>query len=153
MKTKNIALVIALLIVLDQSIKLIINAFFFEINFEIITSFLEFKPKYNTKHSYFNVLISENTHIEFGLWFHVMFFILLQGFMLLLYNYVRTKIVSKTTMLDLAFSFQISALICALTGSLIWKNGTLDFIHLKPLFIFDLKDAYIIFFTILFLYR
>ena len=37
----------------------------------------------------------------------------------------------------------MAAVICALIGNLIWKNGTLDYIYLKPWFVFDLKDLYV----------
>ena len=37
----------------------------------------------------------------------------------------------------------MAALICALIGNLVWKNGTLDYIYFKPWFVFDLKDVYI----------
>jgi len=36
----------------------------------------------------------------------------------------------------------MAAILCALIGNIIWKNGTLDYIYLKPLFVFDLKDSY-----------
>ncbi len=48
--------------------------------------------------------------------------------------------------------FIVAAIICALSGNIIWKNGTLDYIYLKPLFIFDLKDMYVDFGIVAFLF-
>jgi len=44
-----------------------------------------------------------------------------------------------------------AGLICALIGNLIWKKGTLDYIYLKPLFVFDLKDTYLDVFIVIFI--
>jgi len=36
----------------------------------------------------------------------------------------------------------MAAVLCAFIGHVIWQKGTLDYIYLKPLFVFDLKDLY-----------
>ena len=54
----------------------------------------------------------------------------------------RNNIHKNKILLDVAFSFITAAAICAISGNLIWQKGTLDYIYLKPLFIFDLKDLY-----------
>jgi hypothetical protein len=45
----------------------------------------------------------------------------------------------------------MAAVLCALIGNIIWRKGTLDYIYLKPLFVFDLKDVYSDFGIIIFL--
>ena len=54
-------------------------------------------------------------------------------------------------LLDTAIVFQVSALLCALIGNVIWADGVLDYIYLKPLYVFDLKDVYSWVFVFLFL--
>ncbi|MDR1169287.1 MAG: hypothetical protein LBK97_00440 [Prevotellaceae bacterium] len=41
--------------------------------------------------------------------------------------------------------------LCALSGNLLWEKGVLDYVYLKPLFVFDLKDIYVDVFICLFL--
>jgi len=151
MKIKQIIFWIFLLIVIDQTIKIIINYFYLESQFKIIPSLLEFKPTFNDKHSYVNYLLNKNFNINFGLWFHITLFLFLQIIMLAFYSYFRSNISKNKKFLDVALIFQISGYICALIGNLIWEKGTLDYVYLKPLFVFDLKDLYINCFVILFL--
>lgn len=151
MKTRKIIFWIFLLIVIDQTIKIIINSFFLEVHFEIIPSLFEFKPVFNDKHSYGNVLLNKHFNINMGLWFHIIIFLCVQIFMLVLYRYFRGNISDNKKLLDVVIIFQIAGLICALIGNLIWEKGTLDYIYLKPLFIFDLKDLFMNCFIILFL--
>ena len=66
---------------------------------------------------------------------------------LALYIFLRS-LSKKTKLLDTAITFQIAGLICALLGNIVWKKGVLDFIYLKPLFVFDLKDLYNNFFVV-----
>lgn len=142
MRIRTIILWTILLIIIDQSIKIIINCFFIECHFVIIPSLLEFIPKFNDKHTYGNVLLHENFNIDVGLWIHIVFFLIYQIIVLFLYDFLKSKMSKKSRILDLALIFQLSAMACVLIGNLIWKNGTLDYIYLKPMFIFDLKDLY-----------
>ena len=151
MKVKQIIFWTFLLIVIDQTIKIIINSFFLETQFKIIPSLLEFKPTFNDKHSYVNWLLNKNFNINLGLWFHIILFLFLQIIILVFYGYFRNKISKNKKLLDIALIFQIAGYICAIIGNLIWEKGTLDYIYLKPLFVFDIKDLYINCFTILFL--
>jgi len=141
---------IIFLISIDQIIKIVINAYFIETNFVIIPSLFEFTPIFNGKHSYINILLYNNFNIDMGLWIHVISFMIIQAFILLLYDFLRCKIHNNAKILDYAIVFQLSAMICALIGNLIWEKGTLDYIYLKPLFVFDLKDLYNTCFMILF---
>jgi hypothetical protein len=151
MKIKTIISWTILLIIIDQAVKIVIYKFFFETRFDIIPSLFEFRPTFNTKHSYANVLLYNNFNIDMGLWFHIILFLFILIFFFVYYNYLRNNISENKKLLDVAFIFFAATFICALIGNLIWEKGTLDFIYLKPLFVFDLKDLYSNCFLILFL--
>ena len=151
MKARTIILWIFILIIIDQIIKIVIYSFFFETHFEIIPSLFEFKPIFNDKHSYLNVLLNKKFSIDLGLWFHMGLFLFGEIIFLAFYFYMRKNITGNKTLLDIVIIFQSAGLICGLIGNLIWEKGTLDYIYLKPLFIFDLKDLYLNCFAVLFL--
>ena len=152
MKTKKIIIIwILVLVLIDQSIKLLINAHFREIHFEIIPSLLEFKPTFNIKHSWINTLLNKNLGVNIGLLPHILLYLLI-GILLPLYlSYFKRKIRFDKKLISLAIVFLVATIICALIGNIIWRNGTLDYIYLKPLFIFDLKDMYADFGIVVFL--
>ncbi len=143
MKTRNIITWILILITIDQAIKILIHNFFGDINFEIIPSLFEFKPTFNVKHSWVNVLLNENLGINVGLIPHVVLFILIGILISIFFPFIRNNISANKKLIDLAIIFMMAAVICALIGNLIWKNATLDYIYLKPWFVFDLKDLYV----------
>jgi len=143
MKAQKIICWILLLIVLDQTIKIIINSFFLETQFDIIPSLFEFAPTFNDKHSWVNYLFYENFNVNMGLWFHIILFLFIGIIVSTFYGYCRNNIVENKKLLDATFIFFTAGFVCALIGNLIWEKGTLDFIYLKPLFVFDLKDLYI----------
>ena len=150
MKAQTITEWIFLLVIIDQAIKIIIHAFFLETRFEIIPSLLEFKPTFNSHYSYFNSLLYNKYHIDIGLYYHIILYIFAETAVIAIY--VTFKSISKNTkFLDIAFIFQLAGIICVLIGSLIWEKGTLDYIYLKPLFVFDLKDIYLNCFAVFFL--
>jgi hypothetical protein len=151
MKVQTIIIWIFILIIADQAIKIIINSFFLESQFDIIPSLFEFRPSFNDKHTYVNSLIHRKFNVYIGLWPHIIMFLLIEVVFFILYSYLRNNILQRKKLLDISFIFQMAGIICALIGNLIWKNGTLDYIYLKPLFIFDLKDLYLNCFAIMFL--
>ena len=142
MKTRSIISWILILIVIDQSIKIVINTYFLDYQFDIIPSFMEFKPTFNVKHSWVNTLINDNFGLNVGLLPHVILYIFIGIFIAAYFSYMRSKIFNNKKLIDASMIFLYAALVCALIGNLIWKNGTLDYIYLKPLFVFDLKDIY-----------
>lgn len=148
-KTPLIIFWIVTFIFVDQLIKVIINLFFMDCNIEIIPSILEFKPVFNQKHSYVNVLLNEKLNINIGLFLHLIIFLFVATIITAVFDFYRSIMNSK--MLHFAFILFISGWSCALIGNLIWKNGILDYMYLKPLsVIFDLKDLYIDLFILLF---
>jgi hypothetical protein len=142
MKTPNIIIWIFILAIVDQAIKIFIFNFYREVHFEIIPSLIEFKPTFNIKHSWVNGLLYKNFGVNVGLLPHVILYLLIVILIPMLFSYFRNNIPADKKLIDLSIIFMIAAVLCALIGNIIWKNGTLDYIYLKPLFIFDLKDLY-----------
>ena len=143
MKTRIVILWILILIVIDQSIKIIINTYFGDCQFEIIPSLIEFKPTFNVKHSWVNTLLNKNFGVNVGLLPHIILYLFIGVLIPIYFSYFRNHMPYNKKLIDVAIIFIMAALICALIGNLIWKNGTLDYIYLKPWFVFDLKDVYI----------
>jgi len=77
-----------------------------------------------------------------GLLPHVILYLLIGVLSFAYYSYYRNNIRENTKLLDISIIFLYAVLICALIGNLVWNRGTLDYIYLKPLFVFDLKDTY-----------
>ena len=151
MNVRKIIFLICLLIIIDQTIKIVIYSFFMEIRFEIIPSLFEFRPFFNVNHTYVNDLLYKYFNINLGLLFHIALFLFILIILIpSLWLTFRNNIHKNKILLDVAFSFITAAGICAISGNLIWQKGTLDYIYLKPLFIFDLKDLYSNLFFILF---
>ena len=142
MKTRNIIAWVLILITIDQAIKILINTYFRNTHFEIIPSLIEFKPTFNERHSWVNNLLDDNFGINVGLIPHIILYILIGIFIPMLFSYFRNNILADKKLIDIAIIFMMAAVLGALIGNLIWKNGTLDYIYLKPWFVFDLKDLY-----------
>jgi hypothetical protein len=138
MKTSKIIALIFLLIFLDQIIKIVIYHYFFDCNVVILSPFLEFKPIFNNKGLYINNLLKINGDIFIiQAILQVIFVFLMIGFYILL-----KRSGNNTKLFELMFILCQSTFICAFTGYLFWDKGVLDYIYLRPLFIFDLKDMY-----------
>jgi lipoprotein signal peptidase len=67
MKIRTVVLWGIILVVIDQIIKIIVNSYFLECRFDIIPSLFEFSPTFNTKHSYFKVLLHKYFDVDMGL--------------------------------------------------------------------------------------
>jgi len=151
MKARTVILWTLILIVIDQSVKVIINAYFLGCKFDIIPSLVEFNPTFNVRHSYVNTLLNDNFGLNVGLLPHIILYLFIGILIYAYFSYMRNMIVGHKMLIDGAFIFLYAGLFCALIGNLIWEKGTLDYIELKPLFVFDLKDIYIDFGIVLFL--
>jgi hypothetical protein len=143
MRTRNIIAWILILIFIDQTIKILINTYFGNVHFEIIPSLIDFKPSFNERHSWVNNLLNDNFGINVGLIPHIILFMLIAILLPMFFSYFRNNITTNKRLIDIAIVFMMAAVLCALIGNIIWQKGTLDYIYLKPLFIFDLKDLYI----------
>ena len=146
MKTRAVLLWAIALFVIDQVIKIVINRYFLDINFDIIPPVFYFKPKLSLHYSYVNYLFK----LGWGFWTHAI--IRCFAFILIVFLYDLFKNISgNAKIINTAFIFAFAALLCSLVDTFCW-GGSLDYIYLKPLFIFDLKDLYIDAFVILFLF-
>ncbi len=142
-KKTKIILWILLLTTIDQLIKLVIHAYYMDVRFEIIPSLFEFAPVFNSNYSYINDLLNKYLNIDIGFIPHIVLYVVLQVVVANIYISFKIKLDNTFSwLLDTAFVFQVSALLCALIGNVIWADGVLDYIYLKPFFIFDLKDVY-----------
>lgn len=153
MNTKlKIATWILLLIIIDQLIKIIVYFYFMEYRFDIIPSLLEFRPAFNSNYSHLNDVVYKRFNINIGILPHLILYAILQLIVINIYISFRLKLNNTfVKLLNIAVVLQISSLICALIGNLFWTNGVLDYLYLKPLVIFDLKDIYASTFVLLFL--
>lgn len=134
---KKVFSIFALLMIIDQGIKITIKLFFFDTYFEIIPKFLSFDPIINTEGSWLNA--------RFGFGFGFPLLILINALALLLflelYRYYIHK-GNKDFWGDLCFAFIFSGALCSLIDK-VFYGGSLDFIGISDLFIADIKDIYI----------
>jgi signal peptidase II len=137
MKKKHFFSLVALLFVVEQAIKLVINANHLQSNQVIIKDFLYFKPMFNRDYSWinslFNLGVSKALHIVLVSFIVIMVFLVYQY---LSHLNLNTKVVST------AFAFLLAGGLCSLVDKVFW-DGSLDYIYLKNQFTFDLKDVFI----------
>ncbi|GHU64299.1 peptidase A8 [Bacteroidia bacterium] len=145
MKIRTIVLWVTVLVVIEQFIKLIISKYYQDINFEIIPSLFEFKPTLNNKSFYWLGLMG----IDVGRWARLITGTVALVILYLFYRYMKT-VLKKNKLIDVACVFAFAGIICSLCDN-VFFGGSWDYIYLKPLFVFDLKDVYLNCFAILFL--
>lgn len=143
MKTRNIILLIVLLVLIDQGVKLIVYTLFIDTNFEIKPNVLDFKPIFNSKYSFVNDSVYKNTGMNAGLLFHIILFAIIWLILFVGYKFFKSIDPHNKT-IDVSVAFFTSAVICSYLGMLVWEKGILDFLHFKLHFnfVFDLKDVY-----------
>ena len=137
MKIKNILLWIGGLTALDQLLKFIIDSKYLGANFEIVPNLFEFRPKYNFNYTYINDVFD----LGMTFWLAIAQVLILSIVVFIIYKALRRSSTHKK-LIDTGIIFLYSALLSALI-SYIFLGGVLDYIYLKPLFIFDLKDLYL----------
>lgn len=127
----------ALLIVIEQWIKVIINKSYLDAFDPILEPYLYFKPMFNRDYSWINSLF------QFGVskWVHVVLVSLIILVIVLAYNYISYKNLN-TGLVSTSFAFLLAGGICSLIDKVVW-DGSLDYIYVKGYFTFDLKDVYI----------
>ena len=135
--TKQSISTFSFLVIVDQGLKLIINNFFFNRYFDIISDFLSFSPIINSTGSWLNARFG--TGISFSL---LNLINILALFLFLeLYRYVLYKN-KKSFYFDMCFLFIFCGALCSLIDKLFY-GGSLDFIGIGNLFVADIKDIYI----------
>ena len=142
MNAKKIISGILFLILLDQIIKVIINVYFLDVRFTILSPFFEFEPIFNNKYSYLNSLLHNKFDVDLGFWFHIVLNIVIFIVVFFAYRFLRNNL-NRSKLFDISFVFCFSGIIAAFISTSIWEKGCLDYIYLKPLFVFDLKDLYV----------
>ncbi len=136
-KTSEIWLLAAILIIADQTIKLIIRYNFLQLRFDIVGGLLYFQPLHNTKLSWINSLFGTNV----GFLPHVITNMLI--LILLVWGRRYAKSIRSIPMpVEYSFTFILAGAICSVIDKIFW-GGSLDFIGLFSWFIFDTKDLYI----------
>jgi lipoprotein signal peptidase len=145
MKIRTIVLWTIVLVVIEQIIKFVISGYYRNINFDIIPSLLEFKPTLNNKSFYWLGLLN----IDVGRWARLATGIIGLACLCFFYLYLRI-ILKKEKLVDAGFIFGFAGIICSVCDN-IFFGGSWDYVYLKPLFVFDLKDVYLNCFAGLFL--
>lgn len=137
-KFKPFIIPVSLLVLIDQTVKIVIFKVFMKCEFDIIVKVLRFNPELNTRLSYggnfFEILSSPFVTILLNI---LALFIFLSGYMLYQAKRARTSFLVKTIMIC-----GIAGCLCSLIDKLFW-GGSLDFLQIPTLFIFDLKDCYL----------
>ena len=137
-KVKSFVIPVLLLALIDQTVKMVISKTFMQCEFDIIGDVLRFHPELNTHLSYagnfIEILSSPLVTILLNI---LALFLFLSGYMLYLEKRTRTSFSVKTIMIC-----GIAGCLCSLTDKLFW-GGSLDFLQIPTLFIFDLKDCYL----------
>lgn len=145
MKIRTIILLVMILVATEQIIKLIICLNYQDINLEIIPSLVDFKPTLNNKTFYWLGLMN----IDVGRWVRLATAIIILRAFCLFYLYLKRTLQNRKW-LDISFVFGFAGVLCSLSDN-IFFGGSWDYIYLKPLFIFDLKDIYMDCFSIFFI--
>ena len=137
MKRPKFITIIGLLVFLDQCIRLYINHNLIDKNFNILSDYIQFKPHLNVQYSWINSLFN----LGINRTIHIISAMLILAFLCLVYIFVRTMYI-RIQLIEVVFILTFGASICSLIDKMFW-GGSLDYISLKGLFIFDLKDLYI----------
>lgn len=135
--TAAIWLLAAILIIADQTIKLIIRDNFMQLHFDIVGGLLYFQPLHNIKLSWINSLLGANV----GFLPHVITNVIILVLLVWGRRYAAS-IRSIPLPLEYSFIFILAGAICSVIDKIFW-GGSLDFIGLFSWFIFDTKDLYI----------
>ena len=137
-KFKPFIIPVSLLVLIDQTVKIVISKVFMKCEFDIIPKMLRFNPELNTHLSYggnfFKLLSNPFVTILLNI---LALFLFLSGYMLYQAKRVHTSFLVKMIMIC-----GIAGGLCSLIDQLFW-GGSLDFLQIPTLFIFDLKDCYL----------
>lgn len=150
MRTRSFILWTLLLVLLDQGSKLVVYRWFLDVREEIIPGLIAFRPVFNDKYSFANALLYEHGGMDMGLVFHLFLFAGIWFMLFILYRFYKS-VAPGCKLPDAAMVFLTAAVVCAYAGFLVWKEGVLDFLQVKPLkgIVCDLKDIYVNIFIIL----
>lgn len=125
------------LIAVEQTIKLIINQFFFHEYLPILPPFLYFSPLFNRDYSWFNSMlqlgVGKLAHI---ITTGIIILLIITVFLFISNTYQKNKLFHT------CFAFLLSGSLCSFIDKVFW-DGSLDYIQVTGFFTFDLKDVYL----------
>ena len=101
---------------------------------------LYFEPMFNKQYSWFNSLFQ----LGIGRGVHIVFSLIVTALIYLFYSYLSNR-AEVTKLVNVMFVFLFSGAVCSLIDKIFW-DGSLDYISVKGLFTFDLKDVYLKYF-------
>lgn len=137
---KKTALWIALLVLIEQGIKIFISTFMMDARFTIVPGIFAFETTQNVHLGWLWSMLD----FMMPLWGAVLISVTTIVFFLLVYRYLKHHAIdaafSKWT--DRMLIFIMAGAICKLLDDIFW-GGSLDYIMFFEWFIFDLKDAYL----------
>ncbi|MDD5936411.1 MAG: signal peptidase II [Clostridiales bacterium] len=128
---------IVLFVAIDQLIKFMILQNCMEANVPLISDLIAFHPIRNTKLSWAGNFFSLSRNPIFLYTLNISAFVLVP----LLYNYYWNTSVRETKVGRIFFSMILAGMICSFVDKL--GGGSIDYIQIKNLFTFDLKDCYL----------
>lgn len=135
---------VCILIAIDQVIKIIINHNLVDKKIPILSPLLYFEPKFNRQYSWINSMLD----LGMSKWIHIAIGLITTVLLYLFYQYLNKKLLTNK-IINTMYAFVFSGAICSLIDKAFW-DGSLDYILIKSLFTFDLKDVYLcIFYVIL----
>lgn len=144
-KFKPFIIPVLFLMLLDQLIKVIISSAFMHYNFDIISGFIRFNPKINTNLSWAGNHIDIFSSLIVAVVLNVFaLFIFLSGYLL-----YRAKRNQTSFSVRIIMVCGLAGCLCSLIDKLLW-GGSLDFLQIPKVFVFDLKDCYLTVSEILF---
>lgn len=144
MKRNLKVLVIILgLVLIDQLIKIVVDQYFMDKRFDIVFHLISFEPYLNIKYSWINSM----GDFGWGRTFHIILVIIEFLGITVIYDYILHKYSMGHSAIML-FVFLYAGVVCSLIDKIFW-GGSLDYINLSDLFIFDLKDVYISIFEVI----
>ncbi len=136
-QNKNTWFGVIALIAIEQFIKIIINSRFLDKTYPILAPYLYFEPLFNRHYSWFNSMLN----LGISRWLHILLVAVMSIAILLFYKYIL-KEHGAIRIVNIMFAFVFAGAICSLIDKIFW-DGSLDYILVKGLFTFDLKDVYI----------
>lgn len=140
-------IIIILLVLTDQIVKYLVSNDIGKT--DKILPYLYYNPVYNSKGSYILSFIPVDIDIDIP--YITFMYIIPLSFLFLLYRFLKLN-GFHGSLFETSFILLFAGSISAAISMICWKDGCLDFIYIKGLFIFDIKDIFITVGAIVFLY-
>lgn len=135
-KYRDLILII-IFILLDQIIKILINAYCIN-NYYDISNRIAIKPMLNKDYSYVNSTFG----IDMNLQTHIILINIILLILIIIYKYILDNNANMKSAV-LGLKLLIAGCSCSLVDKIIWA-GSLDYICIKGFLILDVKDIYLI---------